>query len=773
LTATPTTSGLVPLILLLDGNGNEIARGQGTLTNTQPAGSYFVQIQPQSGSGSYTLLLQKNDLPSDPYVSTTVTPVSVNVGQTATATVSLNNVAAEGYTSAEFTCTYNAALTEVSNIVVADLFGDDPVVAINEPQNGSFIVAVAGSNGDKATMSGTVFTFGVSGLQAGQTAVECKARVSKGDNALTQIASIPGSLTILGSTSTPPPPTPGESPTTPVESPVPTITSSSTPTATPGDPGNSPTPSNTPGGPTATPIPGTVYDFAANACAATWFSGAGQLPCPGIDGDPRGFILKLDHPQLETGATDPRSALLTFPQNVQDGYIQGIYPPFHVENGDRFRATIGCQYGATDCSVAFRLDYQIGSDPLRTLWVFLERYEGISYSANIDLSALAGQDVKFILTVLASGPATGDRALWVGPIISRGSGVASPTPTNTPVESITPVISPTPTIPVAEWLVFENITYKFRFLYPGAGQIVAGGTDHSTRINLPFAPGTNLSQKYLQMTVAENVTTCRSPLATSSIPQTSETVGINGITFLRETGEDGTAGHINKWTAYSTMKDGVCVSLDFVLRAANPGVFTTPPPLYDEAAESLVFGQIVSTYQWLEGSATLTPTATLVQSPTSTATQSTSVSSPTPTPTGLGNGTLTGQVLASKPVTISLYDAGNALVVSTTADPNGNFSLTASAGTYTIRASANGFLRAEGTATITGGVSSTKPTLTLLAGDIDGNDVIDQFDALTIGMSYNTAVPPQADLNNDGVINVLDLELLASNYRKSAPQEWN
>jgi hypothetical protein len=60
----------------------------------------------------------------------------------------------------------------------------------------------------------------------------------------------------------------------------------------------------------------------------------------------------------------------------------------------------------------------------------------------------------------------------------------------------------------------------------------------------------------------------------------------------------------------------------------------------------------------------------------------------------------------------------------------------------------------------------------LLAGDIDGNNVIDQFDALTIGMSYNTATPAAADLNNDGTINVLDLELLAKNYRKTGPLPW-
>jgi hypothetical protein len=64
------------------------------------------------------------------------------------------------------------------------------------------------------------------------------------------------------------------------------------------------------------------------------------------------------------------------------------------------------------------------------------------------------------------------------------------------------------------------------------------------------------------------------------------------------------------------------------------------------------------------------------------------------------------------------------------------------------------------------------PTISLLAGDLDSNNVIDQFDALTIGMSYNTATPAAADLNNDGTIDVLDLEVLAKNYRKTGPVVW-
>lgn len=133
---------------------------------------------------------------------------------------------------------------------------------------------------------------------------------------------------------------------------------------------------------------------------------------------------------------------------------------------------------------------------------------------------------------------------------------------------------------------------------------------------------------------------------------------------------------------------------------------------------------------------------------------------------------LTGQVVAGKPVTVGLYDTTNTLVTSVAANVNGTFSLTAPPGTYTVRATASGFLSAQGSTTLTSGGTSTMPTITLLAGDLDGNNVIDQLDALTIGMNYNAASPAAADLNNDGVINVLDLELLAQNYRETGPTVW-
>jgi len=209
-------------------------------------------------------------------------------------------------------------------------------------------------------------------------------------------------------------------------------------------------PTSTPSTPVtpATPIAGTMYDFTANACNAAWYSGADQqLPCPGTDGDARGFVLKQSNPRREDGATLAQPALLTFPRNVFNGYIQGIYPPYLVKAGDRFRSTVNCEYGAASCYVVFRLDYQIGSGTIQTFWAFIERYEGQFYQTDLDLSPFVGQNVKFILTVLSTGSPAGDRALWINPIIYNGSAVPTVAPaTNTPLPlTATPTLTATAT----------------------------------------------------------------------------------------------------------------------------------------------------------------------------------------------------------------------------------------------------------------------------------------------------------------------------------------
>lgn len=362
-------------------------------------------------------------------------------------------------------------------------------------------------------------------------------------------------------------------------------------TVTPGGPTITPSATPTTGAATATPIANAVYDFAANACNGQWFSGAGQLPCPGAEGDAKGFVLKVTNPKLETGSTDSRATLLTFPQNIQNGYIQGFYPAFKVQSGDRFRATIGCENEATNCYVAFRLDYQTGADPIKTYWgPFLERYEGQVYNVDVDLTPLAGKDVKFILTVLSAGTATGDRALWIGPHIYRPttSATVTPTATNTIVATISATPAPS---------VYQNNKYHFKFTLP-TGATIASQTDNLGRVNLPFASGTNLSEKYLQVNVVENAASCISPVMDGG-SATTETVTINNIQFTKQTGQGVAAGNIYDWVAYSTIRETACISLTFILHSLNPANFPTPPPVFDKNAESAVFTTIINAFSFI------------------------------------------------------------------------------------------------------------------------------------------------------------------------------
>ncbi|HXF85217.1 MAG TPA: NBR1-Ig-like domain-containing protein [Anaerolineales bacterium] len=375
------------------------------------------------------------------------------------------------------------------------------------------------------------------------------------------------------------------------------------PTVTPGGP--TLTPTATPTGPTPTPIAGAVYDFAANVCSGTWFSGAGQLPCPGAEGDAKGFVLRVNNPKLENGVTDSRPGILTFPQNIQNGYIQGFFPAFRVQSGDRFRSIINCEGGATNCYVAFRLDYQTGTEPIKTFWgPFLERHEGQYYSVDVDLTPLAGKDVKFILTVLAAGVATGDRALWVGPHIYRGTSATPPTPTSSALSPTPTTAPPSATLtatatsdPVSGWNTYQNNAYGFLFKFP-PGSTTTNQTDTTARIFLPFTAGTNLVEKFVDVSVVVGANPCK--LSSPGGPITSsETVTINGIQFLKESGEGAGAGNFYDFVAYSSMANNACVSLTFVLHSTNPGNYATPPPLFDKTAESAVFDLIIRTFDWI------------------------------------------------------------------------------------------------------------------------------------------------------------------------------
>lgn len=170
-------------------------------------------------------------------------------------------------------------------------------------------------------------------------------------------------------------------------------------------------------GATPTPGPEVVLDLVADYCDATWITGAGTLSCPGTDTDAEGFVLKLASPKLENGTTENEPALFTHPEWVNNGVISGRFPAFEVQDGDRFRAVIGCLYNGLACDVRFQLNYRENGGSLTNLGQWDQSYDGSILKLDVDLSDLEGKSIQFVLAVLADGPSNQDWAFWLAPRI--------------------------------------------------------------------------------------------------------------------------------------------------------------------------------------------------------------------------------------------------------------------------------------------------------------------------------------------------------------------
>ena len=384
------------------------------------------------------------------------------------------------------------------------------------------------------------------------------------------------------------------------------------------------------------------YDFVAHVCEAQWTSGLAMLPflpCPYQDVS-NGTVLVVENPHLENNTFDTRPALLTVPQNVYNGYIQGIFPPFTVQNGDHFKALLNCEYGQQNCYVVYRLDYQVDNGPIQNFWSFGERYEGLYYQADIDLSSLAGKTVKFILKVDANGFPTNDHALWVAPSIVRSGGAYPPVatvpatsvPTSTPLPDVTatftpivvgptatpqPTLVPTTSTPLPTFTPtpisspptqppptvvptstptssaahgYLNVKYGFQFLFPPQSTLIVL-SDNRARVTHQFTSGTNLVDKYLDVVVVDGLSPCHTTSFTNP-PTSSSNTTINGVPFLVENGTDAAFSNIYVWRAYSTSYNNACITMNFVLQSNGT-------PTYDAIPESSVFEAIMSTFRLL------------------------------------------------------------------------------------------------------------------------------------------------------------------------------
>lgn len=166
--------------------------------------------------------------------------------------------------------------------------------------------------------------------------------------------------------------------------------------------------------------PNNPLDFVHNMCAMQWRSNAGTLPCPSARQDfANGSIYKVDNPKLEGGYQEDEPAIITIPANGSNGFISGRYPTLNIQNGDIFRALIGCLYGSPNCNVQYQVSYIANGGNETSLGTWNEILDGEWQNIDIDLSFLAGQSVELILTVRNNGASADDRAYWVVPRIER------------------------------------------------------------------------------------------------------------------------------------------------------------------------------------------------------------------------------------------------------------------------------------------------------------------------------------------------------------------
>jgi hypothetical protein len=162
-----------------------------------------------------------------------------------------------------------------------------------------------------------------------------------------------------------------------------------------------------------------VYDFAEHYCDGEWSSGAGELSCPGAVGDTGGIVASQDAPLREGGIVVPGPSLAVAPEQVSQGWITGSFPGFIVASGDHFRASVACMNNSRNCLMQFRLEYRIGDGQVKTLATWLEAYEGLARTIDVDLSRLSGKEVTFLLSVSAGESYQGDNGLWIRPRIVR------------------------------------------------------------------------------------------------------------------------------------------------------------------------------------------------------------------------------------------------------------------------------------------------------------------------------------------------------------------
>jgi hypothetical protein len=113
--------------------------------------------------------------------------------------------------------------------------------------------------------------------------------------------------------------------------------------------------------------------------------------------------------------------------------------------------------------------------------------------------------------------------------------------------------------------------------------------------------------------------------------------------------------------------------------------------------------------------------------------------------------------------------------VTDTTDGDGWYTLTlCSDAVYTVTLEMGRYLDTWRVVTTVSGLNLL-PTVQLLGGDANDDDLVDISDLSIIGGKYRQSVDPlaeRADINADAVVDIGDISLAGGNYRKRSPVSW-
>lgn len=161
------------------------------------------------------------------------------------------------------------------------------------------------------------------------------------------------------------------------------------------------------------------YDFALNYCAGIWRSATGRVACGDSSVPQNGYVQFLVAPNLEN-RHENEPTLWVHPNQSQNGWLEGSFPPVTIESGDHFKAWVGCLKGNDACDLTFYLAYMDENNHVYTLQRWHEVYDNKVTVINMDLSNLAGQTVKFILGVQANNTNfSNEQGFWFVPRIEQ------------------------------------------------------------------------------------------------------------------------------------------------------------------------------------------------------------------------------------------------------------------------------------------------------------------------------------------------------------------